>query len=198
VALLDELLSPVPVAVPVELLELVVPLPEPVEAVVVVSEVPEPVLAPLDPVMGPPLGNAPAVPAAVVISPEVAGEVVPLAATEPEESLSVLGGVPPEPLAGAVGVDAALPVPPPPCPGLVRPLPELLRDWEALVNVRPSDPPSLSAAEATASATRPAIRAYSSVVTPPSAATKPRKDRPGAPGSEQRFVRIAADRGAVG
>jgi hypothetical protein len=175
----------------------VVPLLEPVEAVVVVSDVPEPVLGPLDPAVVPPLGNAPAVPATATVPPQGAGEVVPLAVAEPEELLPVLGGVPPEVLAGAVAVDAPLPAPPPLSPCLLPP-PELLTDWEALVNIRPSDPPSLSAAEATASATRPVIRAYSSVVAPPSAAIQPRKARADAPGSEQCFARMVPDRGAVG
>jgi hypothetical protein len=188
VVLPEELPSPVPVAVPVELLELVVPLLEPVEAVVVVSEVPEPVLAPLDPMVASPLTVTPAVPAGAALSPEGAGEVVPLAVAEPEELLPVLGGVPPEVLAGAVGVNAPLPVPPPPLAGLVPTPPELLRDWEVLANVRPSDPPSRPTARTMASATRLAIRAYSSVVAPPSAASQPRKARAGAPGSGQRFT----------
>jgi hypothetical protein len=96
--------------------------------------------------------------------------------------------VPPEVLAAAVGIDPPLPVVPPVLPGLVPTPPELLTDWEALVNVRLSDPPSLSAAEATASATRPVIRAYSSVVAPPSAPIQPRKARADAPGSELRFA----------
>jgi hypothetical protein len=198
VALPEELPSPVPVAVPVELLELAVPLLEPVEEVVVASEVPEPVVAPLDPVVAPALRDAPAVPAAAVVSFEVAGEVVPLAVADPEELLPVLDAVPPEVLAAAVGLDPPLPVPPPPVPGLVPTPAELLRDWEVLANVRPSDPPSRSTARTMESATRPAIRAYSSVVAPPSAAIQPRKARADAPGSEQCFARMVPDRGAVG